>query len=421
MKVTKLSIIVPALNEIATIEYVYQKLSNLRLGIPYELIFIDDGSTDGTTTFLKSLKKANHKNVKVLFHKERMGKGAALRTGLAEATGSHVAIQDADNEYDPRELKKLVVEANKRGYCVVYGSRNKDIANLYLYPLFYWGSKSLSFMINTLFHQKLTDPVTCFKLIPSELLRFIDLTEKGFGVEIEITSKIAGLKIPIYEVSITYNPRTFAEGKKIRSKDGIRSIYLIFNYWIKDLHYGTFDRILRKIREHAVLSRIRLNKSMALADIGCGRQAHLGWSLRHKIKTYTGVDLEVPNMRLENIRLIQEDVDHLSAGQLGRKIDVIVSCAVIEHLKNPKRFVKLSRDMLKKGGLLCITTPHPKTHDFLHLIGRLHIIDHSEIHDHKYYFDVNDLRKLLMANGFEVLTTKRFLFGLNGLAIAKKV
>lgn len=421
MKVNKLSIIVPALNEIGTIKNVYKRLSHLNIGVSKEVIIVDDGSKDGTTAYLKKLEKAQPKGFIFLFHKKRHGKGAAIRTALVRASGSHVAIQDADNEYDPKELGELVAKAQNGEYGAVYGSRNKNIKNNYLYPLFFWGSRVLSALINILFGQHLTDPVTCFKLIPADLLRFIQIKENGFGVEIEITCKIAGLHLPISEVSITYNPRTFAEGKKIRTKDGIYSIYLILKHRLKDLHYGFMDRVLRRLREDKVLSQLSLTKKTTVIDVGCGRQAHLGWRVRERIGRYVGVDTEVPSVNMEKISLIQMDIDRLSVARIKEKADAIVACAVIEHIKNPQRFVAVSRRLLKPGGLLCITTPHPKTHEFLKLIARLHIIDPKEIHDHKYYFSVGDLQTLLAAEGFRVVHAKRFLFGMNGIVVGKKL
>jgi glycosyltransferase involved in cell wall biosynthesis len=173
------------------------------------------------------MKTGRPRGFRFLFHSERKGKGAAIRTALKYITGSHVAIQDADLEYDPRQLAKLIGVAKKNPHGAVFGSRNKEIKNNYLYPHFYWGSKMLTLLIKGLYGYHLTDPETCQKLIPANAFKAFVLTENGFGIEIEIIANIARFKLPVYEVAITYEPRSFSEGKKIRSTDGIRAIYLL--------------------------------------------------------------------------------------------------------------------------------------------------------------------------------------------------
>ena len=233
MKIKKLSIIVPVFNEAATLPDVYKKIQRLKLSLRTEVIFVDDGSTDGSTGFLKRMHLGRPKNTVFIFHAENQGKGAAIRSAMPHVTGSHVIIQDADKEYHPRDIRVLVEAASKSTYGVVFGSRNRDIKNNYLYPMFYQGAKILSAMINLLFNQTLTDPLTCYKLFPTNLLKSVRLSEDGFGTDIEMTSRIAARGIPILEVSVSYEPRTYAEGKKIHASDGIRSIFIILKCWIQ--------------------------------------------------------------------------------------------------------------------------------------------------------------------------------------------
>lgn len=227
MKIRKLTIIMPVYNERTTVAGVYKKLLTVSPGARKELIVVDDGSTDGTVQYLKKMARNAPRYARFLFHDANQGKGAAIQSALKHATGDYVVIQDADLEYDPAEITLLTNAVTKRN-GVVYGSRNKDVKNRYIYPHYYWGSKLLTYIINFLYGQKLTDPETCHKLIPSAAMKKLSLTEKGFGIETELIAKIALLKLPVTEVSISYKPRSFKEGKKIRAKDGIRAVYLLF-------------------------------------------------------------------------------------------------------------------------------------------------------------------------------------------------
>lgn len=421
MYIKKLSIIISVYNEIGTLDAVYKKLKSLKLNVPKELIFVDDGSNDGSQKFLKRVARSRQKNVTVLFHKSNKGKGEAIRTALEVAKGDYVIFQDADLEYNPDEIQRLISYLQKHPHHIVYGSRNKDIKNKYIYPHYYWGSRLHAFLIGILFGQPLTDLSTCYKLLPADLLRFCQTKEKGFGIEVEFTTLIARLGIPIAEVSISYIPRTFSEGKKINAADGIRALYLIFKYRLQDLHFGLLDMFLRTRRERSVLPYLKLKKTSVVLDMGCGRQANLGWNISGRIKQYIGVDLEVPNILFNRILLKRKNIDMLKRSDFGEKVDNIVALAVIEHVEHPERFVKLSYDLLKKGGRILITTPHPKTDKLLKLLAHLHIVDSKEIHDHKYYFTVNDLKKLFTRCGFRVVHTRRFLFGMNGMAVGEKV
>lgn len=253
MNIKKLSIVVPVFNEAATLPIIYKKLQQINFGIPKEIVYVDDGSTDGSVQFLKRMKLKKQKDVVFLFHQNNSGKGAAIQTALRHLTGSHVVIQDADLEYDPRDIRLLLTAASKSSHGVVYGSRNKGRGNSYIYPLYFWGGRMMALLVNVLFGQKLTDPATCYKMMPVSLLRSLRTTDNGFGAEIEMTCFVASQGIAISEVSVSYNPRSFAEGKKIRLGDGLRSIYLIVkcrlfaNTKLKSRHLHDYS-----LQEHAV-------------------------------------------------------------------------------------------------------------------------------------------------------------------------
>lgn len=226
----KLSILIPAFNEERTIGQILDIVAHVDLpaGVERELIVVDDCSRDNTATIVKTFA-TQHPNVTLLQHPENRGKGAALHTGIAAATGEYVLIQDADLEYDPREYRDLLKPVLEREADVVYGSRFQG-GNPHRI-LFFWhsiGNKMLTQLCNAVSNLNLTDMETCYKLVRTDLLQSLRLREKRFGFEPEVTirlSRVPGIKI--YEVGISYHGRTYAEGKKIGWRDGFRALYVI--------------------------------------------------------------------------------------------------------------------------------------------------------------------------------------------------
>jgi glycosyltransferase involved in cell wall biosynthesis len=238
----KLSVVIPVYNEIDTIEEILYQVQNVDL--EKEIIIIDDGSTDGTQDFLKSLQESQDRmqltnidktlhteNIRVFFQPQNKGKGAALKRGFKEVTGDVIVIQDADLEYDPREYGKLL-KPIKEGYAdVVYGSR--FIGGAPHRILFFWhyiGNKFLTQLSNVFTNLNLTDMEACYKMFKTEVIQDITLKENRFGIEPEITAKFARKKARIFEVGISYYGRTYDEGKKIGWKDGLRALWCIFKY-----------------------------------------------------------------------------------------------------------------------------------------------------------------------------------------------
>ncbi len=235
MDIQKLSIIVPAYNEGPTIHHILNHLRSVKLvnDIEKEVIVINDASTDNTEEAVLEYQKAHPEfPINYLSHPKNKGKGAALHTGFAAATGDFTIVQDADLEYDPKEFNILLEPAIRGVADVVYGSRFMG-GNAHRI-LFFWhsiGNKFLTFLSNMFTNLNLTDMETCYKLFRTDILKSIELKENRFGFEPEVTAKIARVpKIRIYEVGISYYGRTFEEGKKINWKDGFRAIYCILKY-----------------------------------------------------------------------------------------------------------------------------------------------------------------------------------------------
>ena len=235
MHISKLSIVIPAYNEGRTIHFILDKIKQVELtnNIAKELIIVNDHSTDNTEEAIRNYMAANPEmDIKYYFHEVNKGKGAALHTGIRNATGEYLIIQDADLEYDPQEYNHILKPVINGFADVVYGSRFMGGRPHRI--LFFWhtlGNKFLTTLSNACTNLNLTDMETCYKLFNTKILQSISLRENRFGFEPEVTTKISRIpKIRIYEVGISYYGRTYEEGKKIGWRDGFRAIYCILKY-----------------------------------------------------------------------------------------------------------------------------------------------------------------------------------------------
>jgi len=238
-----LSVVVPAYNEVDTLEEILYRVQTV--DVEKEIIVVDDGSTDGTRDLLRDIEAAeesysicdgerilNPSPIQVIYHDRNQGKGAALNTGFDEVEGDVAVIQDADLEYDPRDYEAMLRLIERGKADVVYGSRFKSgKPHRVLYFWHFLGNQFLTMLSNAFTNLNLTDMETCYKMIRTDFLEEISIQEQQFGIEPEITAKLAAIPgIRIYEVGISYHGRTYAEGKKITMLDGIRAVYCIVRY-----------------------------------------------------------------------------------------------------------------------------------------------------------------------------------------------
>lgn len=228
----KISVVMPVYNEARTLQKALERV----LAVPFdlELICVDDGSTDGSGALLEEMQ-AQHPQIKLMIQAKNRGKGAALRLGIRQATGDFLIIQDADLEYSPEDYPTLLDPLIENRADVVYGSR--FMGSRPHRVLYFWhsvGNRLLTLISNCLTNINLSDMETCYKAFRREVIQSIAIEEDRFGFEPEITVKIAKRRLRIYEVGISYSGRTYEEGKKIGWKDGIRALWCLFKYSIKE-------------------------------------------------------------------------------------------------------------------------------------------------------------------------------------------
>ena len=226
----KLSVIIPVYNEVKTIQEIIKRVQ--ATGLADEILAIDDGSTDGSRDLLANLNMDG--SVKVIYHEHNQGKGKAVRTGIQNASGDLIIIQDADLEYDPREYPNLLKPIQEGIADVVYGSRFLGAGRR---PVLFWNmvaNKILTLVTNVLYNNILTDMETGYKLFRRQVVQNMTLHAHGFEFEPEFTAKILKSKVRIYEVPITFNPRDYSEGKKIKMRDAFIAMWTLIKYRFMD-------------------------------------------------------------------------------------------------------------------------------------------------------------------------------------------
>ena len=239
MKIKKLTIIIPVYNEAETVEQILIKVRSVKYSVPVETIIVNDGSTDATGKKLQAFVKRNHW-LKYYQHEKNAGKGAALKTGISQATGDYIVVQDADLEYNPEDINRLIDKLHNSDADAVYGSRLTEPPVLFgsnrtPILLHYFGNKFLSLVASLLYFTWLTDMETCYKLFPRSVVQKMNLRARAFEFEPEITAKLLKRGLKIVEIPITTKPRGFEEGKKLNTwKDGRRALGTLLKYRFVD-------------------------------------------------------------------------------------------------------------------------------------------------------------------------------------------
>lgn len=411
-----LSVIVPTFNERYLVEESLRRLRAAALpGIgALDILVVDDGSTDGTREILQSLLDREPGAFKLIVHARNQGKGAAVRTGIEAATGDLIAIHDADLEYDPNDLARLVQPFLEDGADVVYGSRFlPSRRRRVLYYRHTLGNSFLTFLSNWFTDLNLTDVETCYKMFRAELLRSIPIRSCDFGIELEITAKIAKRDFRVFEVPISYLGRTYREGKKVTWVDGIRALKTILQFWILDDLYraDTYGAQILVSLERAQ----RLNRWMADAiapwvgrrvlEIGAGIGNISSWLIPRD--RYVASDINEEYLHyLRNMALGKPylRVEHVDVGvtadlqRLSETFDTVVCLNVLEHVTDPIHALRNIFDVLCPGGRVILYVPQHQ--------GLYSSVD--RVLGHRCRYDEPMLRRELAEAGFETEHVQQF-------------
>lgn len=245
-----LSIIIPSYNEAKTLPLILSKIISVNLpdDVLKDIIIIDDCSIDETASVVSDIIRSYpDEKIRYIKLEKNRGKGYAVRTGIQHSIGDIVIIQDADLEYEPNDYNQLITPILEGKYKVVYGSRILNKNNKFSYFSFYWGGRLISLFTRILFGQHITDEPTCYKVFDSQLIKAIPLSSDRFGFCPEVTAKLLKLGYKIKELPIHYYPRSKQEGKKIKWKDGVEALYLLFKYrfdnnWIKQMKWNNNEK-----------------------------------------------------------------------------------------------------------------------------------------------------------------------------------
>lgn len=399
----KLSVVIPVYNEAATILDLLEKVK--QVDIDKEIILIDDCSVDGTR---KVLEKIDDPNIRVFYHRQNQGKGAAIRTGFAEVRGQITIIQDADLEYDPNEYLKLVQPILDGVADVVYGSRFAGSSKRVLNFWHTQGNKFLTRLSNMFTNLDLTDMETCYKVFKSDIIKNLHLVSNRFGIEPEMTAKISKLNYRIYEIPISYHGRSYIQGKKIGWKDGVSAIYSIIKFSFSSrltktgtpMGYQIVNQLTSSERYNEwLLEKIKPQLGKRIFEIGSGI-GYLAKSFTDRdhiiLSDYNDEYLDYLKKIFggkDQISIRKYDLADLPTGELQNdQLDTILCLRVLEYIKDDQKSLQSLFEILKPSGTLVLMVPALKM-----LYGSL---DKSLEHHRRY--EKEELVEKLEKAGFKV-------------------
>ncbi len=402
-----LSVIIPVFNERLTIRNVVDKVR--AVPIRKEIIVVDDGSTDGTAEVVRELLDADDDPVnrlRAIFHHRNAGKGAAVRSAIAEVSGDITLIQDADLEYNPAEYPMLIDPIVAGHADVVYGSRFMSGPRRVLFYRHTIGNKLLTFLSNICTDLNLTDMETCYKVFRTDVLRRLQLVSNRFGIEPEITAKVARLGYRVYEVPISYHGREYWEGKKIGWRDGLTAVWTILRYSLvddrenTDAGYKALQRVRRARRYNDwIWSCLRPYVGDRVLEVGCGVGTFTGYLRNHEQVVVTDNNeqyLTLLRNRLQhftNFDFRRIDWEHADLDELRAcHFDTVLCLNVLEHIEKDDNAISTFASVLAPGGRLHLQVP---------AMNRLYgEIDRTIGHFRRY--DRDELTARLRSHGFEI-------------------
>jgi len=399
----ELSVLIPVYNEIATLAKVLAQVRAVPIDL--EIVVVDDGSKDGTREWLRERAAENDPRLRVFFHEQNRGKSAALRTAIAEARGRITIVQDADLEYDPAEIPR-VVKPIKDGHAdVVYGSRFLGSERR---VLLFWhtiGNRVLTLFSNAFTNLNLTDVETCYKAFRTELIQSIPLTSERFGFEAEVTVKVAQLGLRLYEVPISYHGREYWEGKKIGWKDGVQALWLIVRHSLAPTDAGltTLRRVDSLKRYNGFLwDLMKPHVAGSVLEIGSGT----GGISRHLLGATRLVATDTRRDYRDRLARLFANYDHIAVKPLtlgepapelaGERFDTVVCANVLEHVEDDMAGLRQIHDLLAPGGRVVLVVPMLRA-----LYGQI-----DRAIDHHRRYERAELVERLEKAGFAVEETR---------------